>query len=124
MLRVHVLGELEVDVDGAPLAPPAGRRARALLAYLALHPGLHPRATLASRFWPDVLDESARTSLRGALADVRRAVGDALERGAARGVDRCRGVRRTGGAGARRGGARAVPRRAAGRPGGRLDRRR
>src|SRR5919202_215839 len=78
MLRVHVLGELEVDVDGAPLAPPAGRRARALLAYLALHPGLHPRATLAARFWPDVLDESARTSLRGALADVRRAVGDAL----------------------------------------------
>src|SRR6185436_1700382 len=55
-----------------------GRRARALLAYLALNPGQHPRATLAARFWPDVLDESARTSLRGALADVRRAVGDAL----------------------------------------------
>jgi DNA-binding SARP family transcriptional activator len=78
MLRVRVLGELELDSDGAPLAPPAGRRARALLAYLALNPGPHPRATLAARFWPDVLDESARTSLRGALADVRRAVGDAL----------------------------------------------
>jgi DNA-binding SARP family transcriptional activator len=78
MLRVHVLGELELDDDGAPLAPPAGRRARALLAYLALHPGPHPRGALAARFWPDVLDESARTSLRGALADVRRAVGDHL----------------------------------------------
>src|SRR5919197_6519182 len=78
MLRVHVLGELEVDAGGAPLAPPAGRRARALLAYLALNPGPHPRATLAARFWPDVLDESARTSLRGALADVRRTVGEAL----------------------------------------------
>ena len=51
------------------------RRARALLGYLALHPGPHPRAALASRFWPDVLDESARTSLRGALADIRRAIG-------------------------------------------------
>src|SRR5919198_3829610 len=78
MLRVQVLGELEVDAGGAPLAPPASRRARALLAYLALNPGPHPRAALAARFWPDVLDESARTSLRGALADVRRTVGDPL----------------------------------------------
>jgi DNA-binding SARP family transcriptional activator len=78
MLRVHVLGELELDDDGAPLTPPASRRARALLAYLALSPGPHPRGALAARFWPDVLDESARTSLRGALADVRRAVGDRL----------------------------------------------
>src|SRR3954447_27011751 len=74
MLRVHVLGELELDADGAPLPAPASRRARALLAYMALNPGPHPRAALAARFWPDVLDESARTSLRGALADVRRVV--------------------------------------------------
>src|SRR5919198_5987910 len=77
MLRVQVLGELEVDAGGAPLAPPASRRARALLAYLALNPGPHPRAALAAHFWPDVLDESARASLRGALADVRRAFGPA-----------------------------------------------
>jgi DNA-binding SARP family transcriptional activator/tetratricopeptide (TPR) repeat protein len=74
MLRVRVLGELELE----GLAPPAGRRGRALLAYLALNPGPQPRVALAARFWPDVLDESARTSLRGALADVRRAVGDHL----------------------------------------------
>jgi DNA-binding SARP family transcriptional activator/tetratricopeptide (TPR) repeat protein len=78
MLRVHVLGELELESDGVPLAPPASRRARALLAYLALNPGPHPRSALAARFWPDVLDESARTSLRGALADVRRVVGAEL----------------------------------------------
>ena len=75
MLRVRLLGELELESGGSPLAPPAGRRARALLGYLALHPGPHPRAALAARFWPDVLDESARTSLRGALADIRRALG-------------------------------------------------
>src|SRR5436190_2279083 len=78
MLRVRVLGELDLDRAGAPLAPPAGRRARALLAYLALNPGPHPRGALAARFWPDVLDEGARPSLRGALADVRRSIGDAL----------------------------------------------
>ena len=77
MLRVHVLGELAVDAGGDPLPLPAGRPARALLGYLALHPGRHGRAALAARLWPDVLDESARTSLRGALVDVRRALGPA-----------------------------------------------
>src|ERR671933_605874 len=78
MLRVRLLGELEIEADGVRLATPAGRRARALLGYLALHPGPHPRGALAARFWPDVLDESARTSLRGALADIRRSVGAEL----------------------------------------------
>ncbi len=77
MLRVRVLGELELEGS----APPASRRARALLAYLALNPGPQPRGALAARFWPDVLDESARTSLRGALADVRRVVGEHLASG-------------------------------------------
>src|SRR3954464_1933841 len=81
MLRVKVLGELEVEVDGALVAPPASRRARALLAHLALNPGPQSRGALAARFWPDVLDESARTSLRGALADVRRTVGEHLVAG-------------------------------------------
>ena len=79
MLRVLVLGELAVEVDGRPLPLPDGRPARALLGYLALHPGPHARAALAARLWPDVLDESARTSLRGALADVRRALGEAAD---------------------------------------------
>ena len=37
----------------------------------------HARAQLAARFWPDVLDESARTSLRAALSELRRALGPA-----------------------------------------------
>ncbi|MEA2132531.1 MAG: hypothetical protein QOC68_440, partial [Solirubrobacteraceae bacterium] len=48
-----------------------------MLAYLALHPGPHARAQLAALFWPDVLDESARTSLRAALTELRRALGPA-----------------------------------------------
>jgi DNA-binding SARP family transcriptional activator len=74
MLRVRVLGELSLERDGRRLEPPASRRARELLAWLALHPGPHARGELAGRFWPDVLDESARTSLRNALWAVRRAL--------------------------------------------------
>ncbi|MEA2392451.1 MAG: hypothetical protein QOJ82_342, partial [Solirubrobacteraceae bacterium] len=72
MLRIRLLGELEVDVDGAPLAPPSSRRAWALLGWLALHPGPHPRGDVAARFWPDVLDASARASLRSAVWARRR----------------------------------------------------
>lgn len=77
MLRVRVLGELELEVDGEPVAPPRGRGARGLLAWLALNPGAHARSDLAGRFWPDVLESSARTSLRGALAELTRALGPA-----------------------------------------------
>src|SRR5262245_34060174 len=74
-LRVRVLGRLELDVDGEALAPPPGRPARALLGWLALHRGMQPRATVAAALWPDVLDSSARASLRTALTAVRRSLG-------------------------------------------------
>lgn len=48
-----------------------------MLAYLALYPGPHLRGRLAARFWPDVLDESARASLRVALTELRQALGPA-----------------------------------------------
>jgi DNA-binding SARP family transcriptional activator len=76
VLRIRVLGELTLELDGEALPSPPGRRLRALLGWLALHPGMHARAEVAGRLWPDVLDESARTSLRTALADLRRALGD------------------------------------------------
>jgi DNA-binding SARP family transcriptional activator len=77
VLEVRLAGGLALRAGGAELAPPASRRARAVLAYLALNPGPHARAQLAARFWPDVLDESARTSLRAALTELRRALGPA-----------------------------------------------
>jgi DNA-binding SARP family transcriptional activator len=75
MLRLRVFGGLALESDGAPLDPPASRRARELLGWLALHPGRHARAAIASRFWPDVLDASARASLRTTLHELRRALG-------------------------------------------------
>jgi DNA-binding SARP family transcriptional activator/tetratricopeptide (TPR) repeat protein len=80
VLRVRLLGELEVEVDTRLVPAPPSRRAWALLGWLALHPGDHPRGTVAARFWPDVLDTSARASLRSAMWSARRLLGrDAAE---------------------------------------------
>src|SRR6516225_3876350 len=78
MVRFLVLGRFAIEFEGAVIEPPAGRRARSLLAWLLLHPGLHPRSRLAARFWPEVLDASARASLRVALSEVRAALGPAV----------------------------------------------
>jgi DNA-binding SARP family transcriptional activator/tetratricopeptide (TPR) repeat protein len=77
VLGVYVLGRMIVEFDGAEVPAPAARRAWSLLAYLALHPGLQPRGELAARLWPDVLDSSARASLRSAVWSLRRALGPA-----------------------------------------------
>jgi len=80
MLSVRLLGNLEIELDGRALEPPSSRRARALLGWLALDRRMHSRSRLAARFWPDVLDESARTSLRSALSALRRSLGPDSER--------------------------------------------
>src|SRR5262249_58987183 len=69
MLDIRVIGELRVG--GATAALPASRRARALLGWLAVHPGGHHRSRLAGLFWPDVLDASARASPRRAILGLR-----------------------------------------------------
>ncbi len=75
MLEIRVLGELSARADGAPVELPPSARARALLAWLAVHPGLHPRSVLAGRLRPDALEESARKSLRQAAWALRGALG-------------------------------------------------
>ena len=75
MVSVRVLGELAHEVGGRPSNGIASHRARSLLGWLAVHPGLHPRGRVAGVFWPDVLEESARSSLRTTLATLRRELG-------------------------------------------------
>ena len=77
MLRIRLIGEMALEIDGTAASPPASRRARSLLAWLALHPGPHARAEVAAHFWPDVLDSSARTNLRSALLTLRNELGPA-----------------------------------------------
>ena len=100
MLGARLFGGLAVEVDGRPIGPIAGLKPRSLLAWLLLHPGLHPRARLAGRFWPDVLDTSARASLRSALWTVRAAL-DEAGGGAYLRADRTGGRHRPGPAPAR-----------------------
>ena len=76
MLRIHAIGDFRVEVGDEDRTPAAFDRAAALLAWLALNPGLHPRSAVAAQFWPDVLDESARASLRSALWALRRQLGE------------------------------------------------
>ena len=75
MLDIRVIGELEVQLSGTKAELPARRRARALLSWLAVNPGRHHRSRLAGLFWPDVLDASARASLRSAIWALRSALG-------------------------------------------------
>ena len=77
MLHVRLFGAVALESKGVLLPMPERRRACSLLAWLALHPGMHPRSEVAGRFWPDVLDASARKSLRTELVAVRRALGAA-----------------------------------------------
>ncbi len=74
MLRARLFGGLAVEVDGRAVADVPGMKPRALLAYLLTRPGLQSRARVAGVFWPDVLDTSARASLRSALWSVRAAL--------------------------------------------------
>ena len=75
MLRIWLIGPLRLELDGSELRPPSSRRARLLLAMLALERRPHSRETIAARLWPDVLDQSARVSLRTALVRLRSALG-------------------------------------------------
>ena len=78
MLRARLLGALEVELNGAEIDSPASQRPWAVFAYLALAARPVTRGELAGRFWPDVLDQSARASVRSALWVLRRLLGDVI----------------------------------------------
>ncbi len=79
MLRLWLCGRFAGELDGEPVTMPSGDRARALIGWLALHPGPHPRSYLAAQLWPDVPEASARANLRTAIWSVRQAWGAAAE---------------------------------------------
>jgi DNA-binding SARP family transcriptional activator len=70
LLRLTVLGSPEVFHDGSRLKF-ALRKAQALLFYLAVEGGMHPRSKLAAFLWPDSAPQDARTALRNAIALLR-----------------------------------------------------
>lgn len=77
-VRLDLLGGFQLHgADGIPVAL-SSRKARALLAYLALARGrAQSRDKLAALCWAESNAEQARTSLRQALSAMRRALEDA-----------------------------------------------
>src|SRR5262245_44564588 len=73
---LRLLGDPDLEVGQGQPVIPSGRKVRALLACLALSPGrAWPREKLMALLWSDRSDEQARASLRQALAELRRALG-------------------------------------------------
>ncbi len=69
MLKIKVLGSLEVVRDGALATLPPSRKTRALLAYLTLAAGRHRREQLCEMFWE--VPDDPRGSLRWSLSKIR-----------------------------------------------------
>ncbi len=76
-LSIRQFGSFEVTLGGEPVTGFASDKVRALLAYLAVEADRpHRREALAGLLWPDYPEPSARASLRRALANLRRVIGD------------------------------------------------
>ena len=76
-LYFYLFGGFTIQRDGLRVPPPASQKARALLAYLLVHPGVaHERAYLAGLFWPDLSESVARRRLSQALWQVRQVCPD------------------------------------------------
>jgi DNA-binding SARP family transcriptional activator len=75
LLRLAVLGSPEVFHDGMRMTFSL-RKAQALLVYLVVEGGMHPRSKLAAFLWPDSDPHDARTALRNAIALLRSLLAD------------------------------------------------
>lgn len=78
MLRLTSLGRLELLAEGATLLP-GRRKLLSVLVYLARARRPVPRARLAAVFWPVEDEVRARRSVRQALTELRRALGEAFQ---------------------------------------------
>lgn len=78
ILRVRLLGGIDLRLGELPLPPLDSARAESLLAYLLLHrEAPQQRQHLAFTLWPDSTEAQARTNLRHVLHNLRRAFPDA-----------------------------------------------
>ncbi|MEV4681620.1 ATP-binding protein [Streptomyces kurssanovii] len=78
VLRVRLLGSMDLRLGSDPLPPLDSGRVESLLAYLLLHRDApQPRRRLAFLLWPDSNDAQAQTNLRKVLHRLRRVLPDA-----------------------------------------------
>ena len=74
-LRFRLLGSPDLVVEGQRTSFKT-RKALALLTYLAVEQGSHPRELLADLFWPTANAKDARSSLRMTIRYMRDALGE------------------------------------------------
>src|SRR3954453_639558 len=75
-LRIYVVGAFRVLAQNGEDLTPRGRKARALLALLALTPTRRrSRPALQDKLWSDRGPEQGAASLRQTLTEIRRAFG-------------------------------------------------
>lgn len=76
MLEARFLGKFDIRVDGVAIELPS-RKAQSLFAYLLMNlETQHRREKVAGILWPDSDESSARSKLRYALWQLRKAIGD------------------------------------------------
>ena len=75
-LKLWLLGQPRVELDDAPIEL-RRRKALALLVYLAVTREAQRRDSLATLFWPEADQSSARTALRRDLSELNRELGQA-----------------------------------------------
>ena len=79
MLEIKTLGSLSFNINGHALHALGSHKAEAILIYLAVESARCNRNVLATLLWPDKSESQALTSLRVALAVLRRDLEDYLE---------------------------------------------
>ncbi len=77
-LALHLLGKLQIVVDGRSHTDTLSLKAQALLCYLAHTGEAHSRHALAGLLWGDVPEAKAKNSLRVTLAALRKLCPDHL----------------------------------------------
>jgi len=77
-MRINILGQIDIiHTDGRAVRAKLPKKAKALLAYLAIAGQPVPRERLADLLWPYQGHEQARHSLRNCLLEVRKGLGQA-----------------------------------------------
>src|SRR5205807_487469 len=75
----QTMSQLQLSLLGTPVVKHSEctltfstRKALALLVYLAVEGGTHPRKTLSESFWPELDAEHGRAALRATLLELRK----------------------------------------------------
>lgn len=79
MLEIKTFGGISILKDRSEIKDLGSRKAEALLVYLAVEGGQHPRTVLAAMFWPESSQERAGRSLRVTLSALRKMFDPYLE---------------------------------------------